>query len=401
MRAWLPVILMAVTPVAPMDVPSSDPTGLLPEDRLALNAVTHDLCGRQVALLGEAPTHGDGHTAAFKAALVTRLLTRCHFDTLIFEASRYEFIALDRALRGGMATEAMLSDAVGGLWKFDREFQPLIPFLLARARAGRLRLAGLDGQLGGLEEPYTNEQMMPELAGGLDRDQRDACESAFARHVAWSYPPDRPYGLPEHERLLDCVASMRARLDARQDVSPATRGERQAMLDNLEWTIEPDLSPDEVRVPSREQAMSRNVETVRKASPRSKVIIWGATVHLARNAAGVPRFAGIRTLGAMVHRRYGNTAFLLGFSSVGGAYRSFRKRSPIEPPPVPSLEAATSTSGAVGTAYMGRSQLSRLGTTPGAALDHVYRPVDWADALDGVVVFRREWPTHSTRPGYS
>ena len=402
MRALLSAISMTVLSVAPTSIASTDSTTILPEDHTALDAVTNDLCGRQVVLLSEAPTHGDGHTAAFKVASVRQLLTRCQFNALLFEGSRYEFIALNRALRRGRATGTMLSDAVGGLWKFDREFQPLTPFLLARARAGRLRLAGLDGPVGGLEEPYANERMVPELAEGLDRDRRDACQAAFARHIAWSYAPARPYGAPDHDRLLGCVALMQDLLDTHTDVDPATRAERQAMLDNLRWAIEPDLSIDTVRVSAREQAMFRNVLAVEQTlPPRSKIIIWGATVHLARSAAAVPRFARVRTLGALVHQRHGDGAFSLGFSSVSGAYRSFRTRLPIEAPPVSSLEAAASTFGAAGTIYLGRSRLSRLGTTPGAVLDHAYRPADWSGILDGVVIFRREWPTHGTRPGYS
>lgn len=51
----------------------------------------------------------------------------------------------------------MLSDAVGAVWSYHREFQPLASFLFAQAKAGRMRLAGLDCQIGGLGETFTNE----------------------------------------------------------------------------------------------------------------------------------------------------------------------------------------------------------------------------------------------------
>jgi erythromycin esterase-like protein len=102
-------------------------------DGIALTAVTRDVCHRQVVMLGESATHGDGHTEAFKVALVERLVNECGFDSVFFEASHYEFINIARRLRTGQAVSVdQLSSAVGGPWKFDREFQPVLPFLLAK-----------------------------------------------------------------------------------------------------------------------------------------------------------------------------------------------------------------------------------------------------------------------------
>ena len=49
---------------------------------------------------------------------------------------------------GQTVTSEDLLTAVGGIWKFYREFQPLAPFLLERAQAGRVLIGGLDDQLG-------------------------------------------------------------------------------------------------------------------------------------------------------------------------------------------------------------------------------------------------------------
>lgn len=108
-------------------------------DGNALTAtVTHEVCHRQVIMLGESATHGDGHTEAFKVALVERLVNKCGFDRVFFEASHYEFINIARRLRTGQAISVdQVSSAVGGLWKFDREFQPLVPFSWQRRRPGR------------------------------------------------------------------------------------------------------------------------------------------------------------------------------------------------------------------------------------------------------------------------
>ena len=43
---------------------------LADQDQQALTAATQGLCLAEVAMLDENSTHGDGHTLAFKAALV-------------------------------------------------------------------------------------------------------------------------------------------------------------------------------------------------------------------------------------------------------------------------------------------------------------------------------------------
>src|SRR3569832_505990 len=83
----------------------------------ALDAATRDLCGKQVALLGENGFHGDGKTVAFKGALIRRLVTRCGYGAVFFEASHYDFIAVLRsARRREPVTDAMVSSAIGRLW---------------------------------------------------------------------------------------------------------------------------------------------------------------------------------------------------------------------------------------------------------------------------------------------
>ncbi len=59
-----------------------------PEDEKALDAATRGLCKVQVAMLGEIAIHGDGHTLAFKVALVEQFVDRFGFDAVLFEANQ-------------------------------------------------------------------------------------------------------------------------------------------------------------------------------------------------------------------------------------------------------------------------------------------------------------------------
>lgn len=388
--------------MAPPEVPNRQkPVTILDGDRVALGTAVSNLCGRQVALLGEAPTHGDGHTAAFKVALVQQLISRCHFKAVVFESGRYEFFAFQRAIRRGTATPSMLADAVGGLWKFDREFQPLVGFLYSQAKTGRVQLAGMDSQIGGLDETYTNEQMVPELTQSLPTEEASACNADFARHVAWSYPADHPYGQADHDKLLTCVAAMRRAVDTDEGTDQVTRAERKNMIDNLEWAIGPDLSMRPVQVAAREQWLFRNFVSFAATLPqRSKIIVWGATVHLAKDVAAIYSPGQHRTLGELLHERYPGKAFTLGFSAKGGSFRVFRQLLPIDPPPPSSLETRAMGRGDATAVYLDKRRLDQLGVLPGGALGHAHRSANWADVVDGMVIFREEWPTHSTRSGY-
>lgn len=392
MLAWMAALVMVAQAVPPPTPPA--PLTMPPEDRVALEAATRDLCGRRVALLGEGPTHGEGRVQAFKVALVRRLVERCGYRAIAFESSSYEFLALDRAARAGNARPAMFTDAVGGLWKFHREFAPLAAFLYPRIAAGDVRVAGLDFQIGGLEEPYANTRMIPELAAGLPDARARECRDRFARHVAWSYTAAEPYGAAQRDALIACVRQMRAVADA----APAgrERDERIAMLRNLARALEASLASPEGARATREAAMFGNLRAFRaRLSPRAKVIVWGATVHLAKDAA-LAEHGGFPSLGRRIHDVDGERAFSLGFSARGGSYRQFRRILPVAAPVPGSIEAATGR----GTRYLDRAALRRMGARPAAALDGRYHSADWSHILDGMVVFDTEWPARSTRPGY-
>src|SRR5579859_7564363 len=160
----------------------------IPGDEDALSAVTQRLCHSQIAMLGESATHGDGHTVAFKVALIERLIDQCGFNSVFFEASHYEFINLNERLRMGQAvTAADISSAIGGLWKADQEFQPLPGFLFAKAQTGQLFLGGIDDQLGQMGQDFANIQMVTDLTSLLPQQERQTCSVALHKRIYNDY----------------------------------------------------------------------------------------------------------------------------------------------------------------------------------------------------------------------
>jgi erythromycin esterase-like protein len=392
-KVVLVVLLIVVLPHAASYAAPAD-TG----DGDALTAVTHDLCHRQVVMLGESATHGDGHTEAFKVALVERLVNECGFDSVFFEASHYEFINIARRLRTGQAVSAdQVSAAIGGLWRFDGEFKSLVPFLLVKAQAGQISLGGIDDQLGEMGQDYANVEMFTELTGFLPQQQRQDC--SFAIHRRIYSDNEHPYSKAGDSQIATCLSAIQVSVAADKTTDLAGKEERQEMISSVRRWISRDFASDAEQTVERDRSMFQNFEWLRRQQPRRhKVILWSATVHIAKQ--GDPSW-GDHTgtnFGSFVHREYGERAFSLGFSALTGSYRQGRRDvHEMQSAPSDSLEAQALRGSGRDAVYVGSAQLAAMGTVPGAIFRHSYQTLPWTNFLDGVVVFREEHSPNNNR----
>jgi erythromycin esterase-like protein len=365
----------------------------------ALRAAEKDLCGKQVALLGENGFHGDGKTVAFKAELIRRLVTRCGYGAVFFEASHYDFLAVERAARRGEpVTEAMMSSAIGGIWNHDAEMAPLIRFLTEQARGRRVTLGGLDDQLGSIGAFYSLETMPAELAHFLPPEKREECGAALGQRMRWEYSDASPHDQASVARVRACVARMREAVIA-SGTDPAGRAEYLEMLANIDRALQREFAGTTVLMGGRDQSMYFNFRWLAtRLKPRSRIIVWAENVHIAKDATLVTDFGGTSNLGAPLHRDYGRRAFALGFSAAGGSFRwSRREAKPIPPVFANSVEGVLTARSRTDPAYAGPAALAALGTRPASLFDHrTSIPARWADIYDGVVVFRAERPPART-----
>jgi erythromycin esterase-like protein len=362
-----------------------------PAYRRALDAATRDLCGKRVVLLGENGFHGDGLTVAFKSALIQRLVTHCGFQEVYFEASHYDFLELTRQQRTGASlTHEQVSSAIGWLWNRDAEMQSLIGFLAWKANMGRITLGGLDDQLGGRGEIYSLEQMAPELVAFLPEARRADCLARLHQRLWYEYPQTSPHTPADLVPLNACVAEIKTGITAS---APSQRREGLLqMVANIERCLARDFLRGDDYVRGRDRSMALNLRWLAAQAPRRKIIVWAATVHVAKQNAKAET-----TIGTEAKQTYGNRAFVLGFSAGGGAYRySAREARPIPPAPPGSMEAEALKDAKSQAGYLGPADLVRLGVVPGAPFDHSYAPADWSKALDGLVVFRAERPPSRT-----
>lgn len=346
-------------------------------------------------MLGESATHGDGHTLALKVALVERLIDRCGFDSVFFEASHYEFINLHRQLRLGQPVSVeQVSAAVGGLWEFNQEFQPLPPFLLAKAKAGQVFLGGMDDQLGQRGQDYANNEMVIELTNLLPQPERQPCSLALHKRIYNDYSDSSPYSKSDAAQIESCLSEINRANEVDKSADRQARGERKEMISAARRWIMRDFISDAEYVVNRDRSMFQNFEWLLRQRKRHKVIVWAATLHIAKQAD--PTW-GDRTgtnFGSLVHHKYGDRVFSLGFSALAGSYKAVGRREvqllPAAPPD--SVEAQALRDKNSDSIYVGSAQLAAMGTAPGGFFRHSYQTLPWSTFLDGVLVFREEHP---------
>lgn len=376
------LMLVGVASCAPP--PPAAPGG--PPD--TMSEVVRGMCSSDVALIGEGANHGDGRTLAFKSALVQRLVEQCGFDAIVFESGSYDFLEIDRRqLMGETVTRAMVSSAVGGLWNRDDEVQPLITWMHEALTARRIRIGGLDDQLGSAGAFYSISEMPAELSGVLDPERAAVCRRAFQQLIYGQVGPSPAEKAP----VLACLSEIGSAVEAMPESD-----DRQVRLQNLAnaGRFASRQGADTANyIQGRSQSMWLNYQwwVSRRFPPGTKVIVWGATVHLSRDAGAYPSFAGVRNFGSHIDETYGDRAFFLGFSAGGGTYLNGNQlRERVTGPG--SLEAAALSTSNEDWVYLDQSDLERSGPLPALVFHPAPAPVaaPWSDILDGLVVFREE-----------
>lgn len=393
----LSVVLLLLASLSPAAATSSGPALSPPPqpDSVVLAQAVHDICPRRVAMLGES-THGDGATVAFKVALVRRLVEQCHFNAVFFEANHYDFLEFDRRLKAGEPTSpAMVSAAVGGLWKFDREFAPLVPYLYDHARAGRLALGGIDNQLGAAGAFYANDTMPEELTGWLVPARRAACRETLHKQIYYGFPH---YGAAENAEVSRCLSDITAAL-GKAEMPAGRRAIYREMLAAMTRFVGYVLADQPGYIRGRDASMYAAFDWLAHRLPsNSKIIVWAATVHVAHDASADPDFGGGGNFGSFVYKAYGRQSFALGTTALSGSYRYSRQEParPLPPPAADSLEHKALADTTADAAYLGAAKLGTIGTSPGRLFGADPVTANWHRVLDGVIVLREQRPPQRT-----
>jgi len=349
-------------------------------DSASLAATVADaVCGKQIVILGELPGHGEARAFEAKAEIVRRLVERCGFDALLFEAPMYDFVGVRAALERHTADGSQLDRAIGRFW-WTRELADWRRWLFQRATNGGLVLGGIDDQVS-----VTSDWARATLPGliAASSPPRDApeCEETVARHLYWRYEDDMLFDEPEMARLQQCVrgaAAARARADGDRGTP------EQAMLESFAGYA--DRQRGDPSAPDRDAAMYRNaLWQIGRLPAGSRVIIWTATVHAARKQGDLPQ----QPLGARLAAQWGQRLAVVGFTAFAGrSAMAGRPSQPLPEAPPGSLEARA-TEGDVPWTFLNASSLRGIGLASSRLLGR-FTEADWSEYFDGVVVIREE-----------
>jgi erythromycin esterase-like protein len=342
--------------------------------------VADAVCGKQIVILGELPSHGEARGFEAKAKIVQRLIDECGFDALLFEAPIYDFVGFREGGDQHRAVAAQLDRAIGRFW-WTRELTDWRAWLFRRATEGGLVLGGLDDQVS-VTSDYARATLPGLVAAASPSRGKSECEQAVSRHLHWRYDTDTPFDEAEQIRLQRCVREAVDALAGRAEGSRRT--DEQVMLENLANYV--DRQRPAPASLDRDEAMYRNALWHMARMPaESKVIIWTATVHASREKASLPQ----QPLGAWLAARWGQGLASIGFTAFSGwSSMAGRPRRQLPEAPPGSLEAQA-TRGSAPWVFLNASALRRIGHAP-SRLFGSFTEADWSACFDGVVVIREE-----------
>jgi erythromycin esterase-like protein len=341
-----------------------------------VDRVVNAVCQKQIVLLGELPTHGEAHTFDLKSKVADRLMAQCGFTAILFEAPIYDFIGFERAAATRSATAEQLDNAIGRFW-WTRELTPWRRALFEAATRQRVVVGGLDDQVS-ITSHYARAALPRLIAAASSESTATECRQSVSRNVGWMYDAANPFDEREQLRLQQCARNAADAAAVHRSLDAADR----VMLESFARYAERQRVS---RTSSRDESMYRNLVWYLERLPaNSRVVIWTATVHAARQR-------GVRTevpLGARVVERWGDRVGSVGFTAYAG-YTSMagRPASPIADAPPGSLEAtATSTSA---WALLDSEKLRAIGRVSSRLLG-TFVSETWSDYFDAVVVIRQE-----------
>ena len=346
------------------------------------------LCNKQVVLLGEGASHGEGTTFAFKAKIAQSLIEECGFSLILFESSFYESIKVSGQIsKGNTATVQDIKSAIGPLWSDEVELQSFITFIHQAANNRLLKLGGIDDRFGSRGQDYTNFEMPVLITDSLNVERREFCREALHQRMMYSFPETDPYTEEKKQTLLSCLTEAEE-----SDFQDKENESLSVMRRSLNRSFYRDLKGTNESFTGRAESMYKNFEYLFDGSGnRPKTIIWSSTVHAAKTGEVLDVFDGEANFGEYVKTRFGDAAYALGFSALEGAHYKIGGRIETLPKaPENSIEAITMTAIDYEFAFVETKELESFATSPAAAIQNRYEKKEWSSLLDGMIIFREQ-----------
>ncbi|MBX7186796.1 MAG: erythromycin esterase family protein [Vicinamibacteria bacterium] len=345
-------------------------------DSSIVDGVVKAVCRKQIVLLGELPSHGEARAFELKSKIADRLMAQCGFTAILFEAPIYDFIGLERALKGRTAAPEQLDKAIGRFW-WTRELSSWRRTLFDAAARKGLMLGGIDDQVS-VTSDYARATLPAMIAAASPTGAPTECQQTVSRHLGWTYDERTPFDGPEQRRLSQCA---RHAADAAARVESLDAADR-AMLESFARYA---ARQQPGATTGRDESMYRNLLWYLDRLPKDgRVVIWTATVHAALRQGSLPE----PPMAVRLAERWRDRVAAIGFTANAGfTSRAGRPASPIPDAPADSLEAAAKSPSP--SVLLDTGKLRALGPLPSRLFGR-FTTETWADYFDAVVVVRQE-----------
>ena len=364
-------------------------SAVLNDHSLQLEQIYSEICNKNLVLLGEDSHHGSGATIALKVQLVKHLVEECGFAGVFFESPIYEFIHYAESVNIEDTSHIQVSQSIGGLWSRAKTMPSFSLFLHNKAKDGKIKLAGVDAQFGA-NQPYSQGELAQRLSSYLDKSKAKACKSEIYRYLNWQYNEKTPYNENVKKRLSVCVSEIRDEIDNKTgkiSVSDIKVTNDQIIADNFYQYLQ-FSSGNYFNL--RDEQMAKNVLWhINQLPENSKVIVWGATIHMAKTLA--PIYTGRVPMAFHLKRIFQDDMFSIGFTALNGKFgRSPDKIKEIKPA---TMAISAFKNNPYGLRYFNFSELTKLGEIEAQAITYGKTAlVNWSQILDALIVIRNEEP---------
>lgn len=241
-----------------------------------------------------------------------------------------------------------------------------------------------------------------DLVEYLQGDAKTQCLSILQKHMLWQYSNDSPYSPKDKALILGCLDKIETNFSKTQFSDVPFREYDIAMIESLKRNFARDFRADVQKNadPSiqdfiaRDQSMYLNFQWLMSRLPsHSKVIVWAATTHVAKDLSGVPGQESRVSLGSYIRRAFNDNSFVVGFSACSGSYGMARQPvRQLSVAPDLSLEGQAFAANNSDTRYFNLNELRKFGDIPARPLGADFKTAKWDEVLDGLVVFREEQP---------
>jgi erythromycin esterase len=331
--AWLERNALVVRTVDPKDTNFAD-----------LERLKRIVGDARIVMLGEI-SHGDGTTMLAKSRLVRYLHERMGFDVLAFETPLYDMWKAWSQIREGRDVTSALQGALVPVWSRSPQVAELLAYATREASSKHpLALTGFDMQPGVRSREGLLLRELDAFAGQLDIESPLTTPGSSTRTLAEQVLAGR-FGanlLPAPDESSRAAFAERLARFARQLTAASTSRTRASVgywrqivlnlksyaemvwferehADDREWTA----------FNMRDKQNGENLLWLANEAFRGrKVVVWGATVHLMRNASSIDAtidpgnarrsYATAVPAGDVVWRRLGRAMFSIGFTSYEG-----------------------------------------------------------------------------------